>query len=1583
MEWYERFGVATAALEDAFSSAWDLIHSPAKDDPNAQKDLLGLLIRIPVGIGNGVFQSAAAPVQGLLEGYNALTQPVNDAIHRVGATPFLAANLMSSPTWQVQERTATGDSFGSSTVLDPATWGKAWDLAEKTSISQALAFNGHTLLDGLIGAGTVMNGSQIDVLNQVEVAKLKDDPMFNAITGLGDAAVSWYSDPLAGGLKAVGAAKRVSNEFGAGSNLNDPWLERILFNRTNLGSKKTNPNADPDVLSRSKAVDELLHWAQGKPAWQVKLHPTIQAMSQTDDGAGIISTLIGRDGVGDIDTARKVIAVGYGSRAARDELLARNDDLAMQLDNIQNRQNPAFLQALAARDPSLVYTDAYLQQLQKYQDDLAKGNFRNPPSPRYVQPKNQLAKDEVVQTALQKAITAAVGEHAEASGILGSMVKQAPKIGQSTQADRLIAYETNSFSQWNEMTFPKPFAPAIKVITWPGFKLAHSFSDKRPPSWIDPNRKDASSGLWAYMKTSKAFPDDVIQEYSNEYLEALDISSRRTVIEKIEEDAIVRLALKRGIDMNTALSIAKEGIGRKNSLIQKARQSQSQGKVFGVTDDDGNVIRLAAFETQEVNSVPLADLEAYDRIFRTHTGMIKALGWAGKSSRSGWQVSSELFDAFSSAWSAVNLLRPGYTVRNITDDTLRSLASLGALNLVGQISAGVKNGLGNTPLHLSNAGKRTMMLADAVGSVRKGGTRQQIADRIRGRVDQMGRDLHSLKTQTNEGIVIDGHKYRGAYEKRGGSYERVVGSDFTAISGTTGALLGRLRKDFEAEGVVAPNDPGHLSSWVHHVKNTIGQSEIGRRFLEGMTPVEVKTWLKTTAAGRASLRKLGKHGEDIDELVGRSQAVIDQYVPLMRNLPDPFMLRKMALNDELDEKTLEKLFPDSDLRPHVHGPTIAVNLSVGPISDAFHDIIDKGFKFFGSMPTDKLVRHPTFRSMYVGNIRMLHNNFMRQVKGDVTRLTDRDFSQIEHAAREMSLKQLNRLLFDGSTKSNIAHRLRFMTGFFSAWEDSVTKWARIAYDKPETIVNAMKLWNAPNQMNLGSTADPMDPNKRIPRWQVLKLDEETGEWKSAGKDWDPWNINDPNVVIQARIPEFARKWIPFATEDDGTITIAKSSLNLSLQGDAWWLPGAGPLTNMVVSKYVEDHPTTLPDVYKWAIPYGGESNLVYGLLPAWSRRIWQGNESITDGTRLQTYINILQTQTMKIKLGKRAKPSSEAVFMKEIEDRTDQFFKLRAFTSFFSPVAVQYNSPFKFYIDQMRALKAQESNIDVQKEAAQRMADPGHYVPVSADEQFLENYGEDFYGFVTSISKNNLGMPASAEAWDRTHTAEAQKYIDAGQPEKAALLLGQITDTKFNQYVYDAQFHQTIGGPDSSKTARERQSPEEAIAANKVSLGWTKYTQMMDLLDGMQFDQGMDPDFVDFVRTKVARSLAIDSDDEGRPTLNAWGKDFYQTDPEKVPTTIRNMTNFIKDNQELALARPDLRALSVYLGERQRLQKVLQERYMAGGDSTLKARSNADLAQKWKNFQVGQAESNTVFGRIFWRYLSNDRLQIGAVEKMK
>ncbi|MEU1880324.1 hypothetical protein ABZ470_23710 [Streptosporangium sp. NPDC020072] len=1523
MQWYERFGLAASALGDAASSFWDLIQD--SDDKTAG-EVLGTALLVPIHLGNAAFQTVAGPVQGVIEPIGAAAEWANDTITYLPRTYQTAINLSRSPTWQAQQGLTPGHESEYSAFIDPDTWAKAWEKARTTSLGQSITF--------AMGYGPGTPGNfRTDILDLKAVEEIKDDPLFNVVSGFQDGLVAWYADPIAGVGKGVKAFNRVQNVFQAGSRVSDPWLERQLFKLPKVGQKEI----DPDRLANSDATKEFLAWASGRSARQIRRHPLIERMSRPDDAAGILSGLLDRQ---DAETAAKVLAVGWGSENAFRELLRTNVSLANRIQDLREGSNRLLDMELALRDANSEFVGFRGSRVRDQIGSL------NPAKDDYHE---RLRKLLIVHDDdTKKLLEAAVGDVSGASGMWGAAVDQVPRARLNRKANRNLAYDTGDWATYYQSTafappqkliLPKFLGTPIKVITGFPFKVAQGFTNKRPPSWIDPNRPDSSAGFSAYLRHAGVFDETKANHYLSRYLEAVDIQGRRRVVETAERDAIAELGRRAGLSADYSDLLALKSMTARNSALAAAKSGKRDG-IYGM-DGDGNEIRWPILETQEINSFPLLDLQAYKRIFEHHGTALKAFELSGPRLA---QAADDAWDVFSGLWSATTLLRPGYLIRNLSDSALRIMASMGAMTLLGHVAQGARAGiLANAATRTSNAVMRAKTAAGAAGDIAGwmigGRTRAELEQSLRSRVDQLGRDLGSVRTQSALGVVYKGVQYESPYFGKAESYQQLVGSSMESIARTRDEMLSSLRNHYAQWDVVQPDDPDHLEAWVRAIHHQIGKSAIGRRFLHGGSADDVLRWL-TRGDGSALLRRIGGRDTDPREVVGHAQAVIDLIVPLVPG-PDPLLLRRAALDGTVDRELLEQLFPDVSKRPQVHGPTIDVNLQEGPLPRVLDGITASAFKWIAQLPEDKLIRHPTFRSLMVGNIKRLHDNLESQLGHP--HLTAEQVSRIQHAAREQALQQLKGLLYDGTTKSNIAHRFRMLSAFFSAWEDSLTKWTRLIKMDPSILVNGGKLWMAPNEMGLGATVDP-NTGQRVPRLQVLKYDEK-GALKPAPSTWNIFDMNDESF-IEARLPEWLAKHLPGNPGD--AVRVSKASLNLVLQGNEWWLPGAGPVTQFSASKLAMEHPTLMTDVYKWAIPYGPETDVAMALLPAWAKRLWQADANVADSGYASAMVMIAQNMEMESRLHGRTRPS-DADFYREAQARTDAFFKLRSWVNFFSPVGMQFVSPYQFYIDQYRELRQRD--------------------PETADDEFLSRYGNDFYLFTTSLSKNNLGLPASREVWDKS---QKMRDLIADDPELAAIRLGRVADASFDQYVYASQFQQRVQ-EGSSKTVRERRDPMEALKENQRNLGWQQYTQYMDAVDGIQFDPGQDPEFIDFLRSFIGKTLAA-----GNPEF---AKDYFATDMERIPNRIAKFQKLVTDKRELQ--KPEIRQLAKYLYARDQFLAVLQQRKGAGGASTLTAKANQDLAAQWKLTQLKLAEEDTQFGRIFWRYLSNERLQLSALSTLE
>jgi len=1569
VRFWERWQTGLAAYGDTVQSGLDFVGSFFDEKDDTIGDYMSLLGRAGKGVAYGTGNIAMGNIGAVVEPVAAIAEPVGAAVNQLPSTYQSAINLSNSPSWQARQGYVNQPGFlgedtrSTQAMLDPATWSEAWDMAKSTSVGQA-GWRGMWKRDG----------RQIDILDKGAVQKLQDDPWFNAASGLTDAAYSWYVDPLAVAGKVVAAGKRVDNIYQLGSHEADPWLEKQLFKRTRLGEKEL----DPFKLAQSDKIDEFLAWASGRSARDILRHPMIQNSSRKDDFAGVIAGLLDRQ---DASTARLAIASAFGSKKAYELIEAKDANLAQRIANVREMSNGLLDNELRSRRRFGGFAGFKGQQIDQ------KIKALDPASDKY---HDKLRTLLVQYDQNQKNIyNAVLGEYDGASGLLYSAVKQVPKSSQIRTADRHIAYETGDLKQYlNSSGAPqavqsiiqsKAFGTPIRMISYFPFKAAQGFTNKMPPSWIDPNRADSSAGLVSYMKHAKVFDETRMGQLTNEYINALDITGRRRVAQQVEAEAVTAIAKKHGLNGTYADILARVALSKRNDVIAQLKGQMSGGKTYFL-DPDGNEMRWALFETQQINNFPLLNLEEFNRSMGKHAGGLKAALWYSPTA-----FISQAYDAFNGIWSTAQLLRIGYGMRNVTDAALRLAATMGASSFALEANHAFRAGIGaGAATRLANMDKRLATAANITWDasllpgnalLKKIGvapphphlsTLEGLRDAALSRMDQMGRDLDTVITQSHLGISYRGESYKSPYFGKAEPLQNLVSSSYQNIAETRDNLLKNLRGQFGSETIINPTDRGHLEAWTHIAKNVIGKSEIAKQFFAGKTYSEVLRWLTKDPKGQNVLRKVGGRNVEARAIVGEAMAVVDTYVPLVPG-SDPLLLRRLAYEGKLTPKDLEQFFPNVNTRPQLWNPQISLNLRDSGASRVLDEITSRGFKLVAQMPEDKLIRNPAFRAMLIGNIRMLHHNLESQIgQGKFTNL---DLERISHQAREMSLQQLKRVLYDGDTKSNIAHRFRMLMGFMPAWEDSIMKWGRIVLDDPSVLVQGNKLWNAPNEMDLGSTWDPdyINPEtgmqgRYVPRLQVVveKKDENglgTGEWVEAPRNNDIFSMNE-DAYIEVRMPSWftevlKSKWFPGEPQSD-TWRVSKGSMNLALQGDAWWLPSAGPLTQFAVSKIALANPTKLTDVYNWAIPYGPEDNAVKAFLPAWVRRMYESGESVSDDSYATAFMGIAQTMIRKARLGKTNLPPKEE-FFKQIKQRTDTFYKLRSYVNFIAPFTAQNVSPYQFYIDQYRQMKSKYAG---------KVDNDGK--PFDVDQMFLTNFGDDFYMFTMSLSKNNTGLPASKRAWE---LSEKNRDLIAKDPEMAAIYLSDVDSANFDQYVYAAQFKQKFSDA-SDMTARERRNPMDAIDENQRNLGWKKYVSMMDYIDGLEDEPDADLDYLKFFRSYVGKQIALENPQ--------FAEDYLKTDPEKIPSRIEKMQQLVMDKS--IQGRPEIRTLTAYLIEREKFLSELDMRDAEGGSKTLQGKENRDLRNAWEAKQLELAKSNTLFGRIYWRYLRSDMLQRSRLE---
>lgn len=608
-------------------------------------------------------------------------------------------------------------------------------------------------------------------------------------------------------------------------------------------------------------------------------------------------------------------------------------------------------------------------------------------------------------------------------------------------------------------------------------------------------------------------------------------------------------------------------------------------------------------------------------------------------------------------------------------------------------------------------------------------------------------------------------------------------------------------------------------------------------------------------------------------------------------------LKAAALQRTLTADDLVRAVPDANARPTVHGEILAQAKGTDVVGGVVSKSLTNLFKWLGSQPSDVMSRNRFFEAMYNAETERLVN-----LLGDQMKLSADDIKKIEKSARHYALGETKKLLYDLAEESELSALLSNIAPFYNAWQEVITRWVGLAVENPDRVAKLRQVWKAPERFGIV-----------------------TDEKGNAVKDGD-----DPEeAYITIRVPEWAKDIPGLRTQ--GAIKFNKKSLNLALQGS----PGFGPIVQIPINAIVKDRPD-LEKSMEFVLPYGTTPDWKQLVMPTWLKRQSALAKGEEDRAYRNTLLRIYWDKVTDYNLGKRDdKPTWE-----EARDETSKFFRLRTVASVVLPAAISFNSPYQLYIDAYRALREQDTQ--------------------TADERFLEQYGEEYFALTQSLSRSMDGVPPTLEG-----AAARKKYqnLIEKHPELGSLIVGAEGAGEFARAVYDAQLTKPLK-PGSDKKQRDAFSFEEATRAPEVRLGWIEYRKAMDLIEAERIQRGL-PN----LQVKQAKDLAqmkrgfIEKLSEKYPE---WYSEFSITDRNKNARRLDAMREIVQDKR--LSGRDDIQGLAEYLRARDVLAAALGQRKA----KTLTAASNQDLARTWENIKGALIEKNLAFSALYYRWLESD-----------
>jgi hypothetical protein len=681
--------------------------------------------------------------------------------------------------------------------------------------------------------------------------------------------------------------------------------------------------------------------------------------------------------------------------------------------------------------------------------------------------------------------------------------------------------------------------------------------------------------------------------------------------------------------------------------------------------------------------------------------------------------------------------------------------------------------------------------------------------------------------------------------------------------------------------------------------------------------------------------KNGKTPEFVDSYGPNAGKVRDpEYVPPTMHpsrVFDPeFIVNPNAMEgSRVSEEFLRNAITDPSKLPIVHGPLLDANINLRPKA-IIRQFTNTMFKYLGQLPEDNWARHPLFIDLYQKSMqkRIATAEFLHGGKFTRSEWADIQY-KLEASARADAMKGVKEILYNVEYRSNAAHMLRFISPFFSAQENAVKTWLKIAADKPQMLNRANVIWNAPNRLGM--------------------ITDQNGNTVDSSK---PLN---PNDTMWFPIPKTLKK-LPIlgaGLSSLDQVGVSKKSLDVMFAGNPFGV-SVGPFAAIPIANVLKVKPEW-SSVVSFAFPFGPDASIVNQFLPTWARH---GSE-ILKGQNSDAYAKTYQLiwLTEQHKARDEGKPY---LTDKEIKTKTDAFYKMRMAASLILPFAPQFDSPYRLYMDKWRNY--------------------GNLYGLNADAKFLQDY-PDFFDFATTLSKNPTGSQATMDS-----VQNAKRYsslisnIATDNPSLVGLVTNGSNAAKFDPTAYWWQQETSIG-PGTPEKFRGKSNPQEAQALNKQREGWAKYRIAMTIIDNRLKDRGLTSltqhGAEDLLAAKQAVISSLSSEIDPvtkQPTgqVSAWYQDYKDVDGTKTARTVDGFRKILSDKTFMAdnANDPTWKSLAMYMKVRDQIAVTLSGR----NTSNIDAKSNADLKSVLE-YYISQLKNGDIqFSTIYDRYLSQDKI---------
>ena len=1158
--------------------------------------------------------------------------------------------------------------------------------------------------------------------------------------------------------------------------------------------------------------------------------------------------------------------------------------------------------------------------------------------------------------------------------------------------------------------------------TSPLLKPVRSVIEMQPRKWMNLSASDGHQQISLLLKEANSrfgqmFTPDEITKYMDGFLNRRRDTDRFQHVLRVTEDIITRVAEKEGLnaqeiaemisDMNTGVNKTKNFLESRRYGPQSSKEIRSalaeQGddlmkQVSSEVGHYGDTVKywdpeagqyvqqvMPLMGTQLANWVPLTDLRLLQQEVRKRSQIYSLVGYT-----KGKEILEASGDSFYSVWKPTVLLRGGWPIRFVADEQMRILAKgISLLDHIMAISKTEKVGhkIWDNQVIKALGDNKTMAAGAAAGLI--------LSSPIR--IGTQGLVLTS-KVMNKFIELIPGKKQKShLMDQIGGELEPLVsaragfatptdnileqyGSFFTKQELTLANKYKAKAKTGQYQPI-AKGEQGYATGWLRALNYQIMGDPLGRRAVKSAwnavdEALEIYPNATTDQVLAIMQRNMHKEfhkyfktekGVDyVNQMPWRGEGVkgarwvedwaddildmVAQYTMLATSGPTKVTrdLLKQLYTGKLSTSTLNKI-PDQFRPAVIHGEEIAqIFGNDGMVRSFFKGFAVEGFEGFGRLPSDVLSRNPMLRSLFANEVGRRSKLAIKQGQKE---FTVADINKITRQAKKGAIEETQRYMYNiAETPRAASTMVRFLIPFLGANVEILKVWSGLIRRDPSIIGRANLIWQSPERAI--NTPDGFFQGAGG-GYTIITEDDE-------GRKYLTFTISE--AYLEDKDLYGWKKYLA-----NSKYKFGKNSFNMVTQNP---IGNGGPIVQMAFNELAIKNPelekTAIGEfVLGWGVK-GGEgihTRILGGQSPA-VRTVAEELNFVGDynGQKRKITNDVITYIDTQVRLGE-----AQPMRPEEIIDMANKVWWTYAIVKYFSPSAPIVESPLVPYIEAYRGLVEQ-------------------YGSNEGTEQFIKQYGDEFFAVTKGRTTSKTGIPPTQEAEE---AREPFKRLLLDNPEYSRIILGDIYDVgEFSSAVYAAQMSSTIDrefgsemleiyGPEREykEYTSEDFLPDGRLVEVDVALGWQKYGKIIDEVEAYRIQYGF-PN----LRVKEAAKLKAWKDEKIKNLKEehpGWAEDY------DFPPSTQAWNNKIKDLERIVEAvldpsitadpttRPDLIGLMTYLDLRAEAKRQLSDRRY----KTLEAQANAGFKEAYLKEIDKILDKYPEFISIYYRYLEGDNLR--------